>query len=175
MITIDGSQGEGGGQILRTALALSLVTGEPFRIEHIRAARKTPGLLRQHLTAVEAAARISEAKTQGAEIESASLCEVFTGFGARNVPSRHVVGAVIGQVREYLASTAPVDPYLADQLMIPLALAGVGRYRAVNASLHARTNQDVIAQFLPGRIKIDPCDSGGAVFHLEGDRVGSGH
>jgi RNA 3'-terminal phosphate cyclase (ATP) len=55
MITIDGSQGEGGGQILRTALALSLVTGQAFRIEHIRAGRKKPGLLRQHLTAVEAA------------------------------------------------------------------------------------------------------------------------
>src|SRR5580765_6409304 len=53
MITIDGSQGEGGGQILRTSLALSLVTGQPFRMERIRARRQKPGLLRQHLTAVE--------------------------------------------------------------------------------------------------------------------------
>ena len=52
MITIDGSQGEGGGQILRTSLALSLVTGQPFRLEQIRAGRQKPGLLRQHLTAV---------------------------------------------------------------------------------------------------------------------------
>ena len=55
MIRIDGSAGEGGGQILRTALSLSLVTGKPFRIENIRAGRKNPGLLRQHLTAVSAA------------------------------------------------------------------------------------------------------------------------
>ena len=55
MITIDGSEGEGGGQILRTSLALSLVTGQPFRMERIRAKRQKPGLLRQHLTAVEAA------------------------------------------------------------------------------------------------------------------------
>ena len=55
MITIDGSEGEGGGQILRTSLALSLVTGQPFRVQHIRAKRQKPGLLRQHLTAVEAA------------------------------------------------------------------------------------------------------------------------
>src|SRR5579859_2781806 len=55
MITIDGSKGEGGGQILRTSLALSLVTGQPFRMERIRAKRQKPGLLRQHLTAVEAA------------------------------------------------------------------------------------------------------------------------
>jgi len=52
MITIDGSQGEGGGQILRTSLALSLVTGQPFRLQQIRAGRQKPGLLRQHLTAV---------------------------------------------------------------------------------------------------------------------------
>ena len=58
MITIDGSMGEGGGQILRSALGLALVTGTPFRIENIRAKRKKPGLMRQHLTCVQAAARI---------------------------------------------------------------------------------------------------------------------
>ncbi len=51
-VMIDGSEGEGGGQLLRTALSLSLVTGRPFRIERIRARRRKPGLLRQHLTAV---------------------------------------------------------------------------------------------------------------------------
>src|ERR1051326_1528225 len=50
MLVIDGSFGEGGGQILRTALSLSLVTGTPIRIEKIRAGRSRPGLLRQHLT-----------------------------------------------------------------------------------------------------------------------------
>jgi RNA 3'-terminal phosphate cyclase (ATP) len=72
-ITIDGSEGEGGGQILRTALALSLVTGRPFRIEAIRAARRKPGLLRQHLTAVHAAAEVSDARVSGAELGSRSL------------------------------------------------------------------------------------------------------
>jgi RNA 3'-terminal phosphate cyclase (ATP) len=73
MITIDGSFGEGGGQILRTALALALVTGQPFRIEKIRAGRKNPGLLRQHLTAVNAAAKIGQAETAGASIGSTHL------------------------------------------------------------------------------------------------------
>jgi RNA 3'-terminal phosphate cyclase (ATP) len=68
MLTIDGSQGEGGGQVLRSSLALSLVTGRPFAIENIRAGRKKPGLMRQHLTAVSAAAEVS-----GAEVEEAAL------------------------------------------------------------------------------------------------------
>ncbi|HEY7915083.1 MAG TPA: RNA 3'-terminal phosphate cyclase [Blastocatellia bacterium] len=73
MFTIDGSFGEGGGQVLRTALGLSLVTGKPFRIENIRAGRKTPGLLRQHLTAVNAAARVGCAEVSGAAIGSREL------------------------------------------------------------------------------------------------------
>ncbi|HEY8462256.1 MAG TPA: RNA 3'-terminal phosphate cyclase [Blastocatellia bacterium] len=73
MILIDGSFGEGGGQILRTALGLSLFTGQPFRIEKIRAGRRNPGLLRQHLAAVKAAANIGQAEAQGANIGSTQL------------------------------------------------------------------------------------------------------
>lgn len=73
MIVIDGRQGEGGGQILRSALALSILTQKPFRIMKIRAGRKKPGLMRQHLTAVRAAAQISGAEVRGAEIASQEL------------------------------------------------------------------------------------------------------
>ncbi|MGQ9590295.1 MAG: RNA 3'-terminal phosphate cyclase [Planctomycetota bacterium] len=72
-VAIDGSAGEGGGQILRSALALSLLTGRPFRIEKIRAGRRKPGLLRQHLTAVEAAAAVGGARVEGAAIGSSEL------------------------------------------------------------------------------------------------------
>lgn len=72
-IDIDGSEGEGGGQILRTALGLSLVTGRPFRIRGIRSRRSRPGLLRQHLTAVRAAAEIGCAEVRGAELGSTEL------------------------------------------------------------------------------------------------------
>ena len=81
MIALDGSQGEGGGQILRSALALSLVTGTPFRIDNIRAGRPRPGLMRQHLTAVEAAAAVGGAETSGAAIGSRSL--TFEPAGVR--------------------------------------------------------------------------------------------
>ena len=73
LITIDGSYGEGGGQVLRTALTLSMVTGIPFEIKKIRANRSKPGLLRQHLTAVNAATQISQAQTKGAELGAQSL------------------------------------------------------------------------------------------------------
>lgn len=331
MITIDGSLGEGGGQVLRTALGLSLVTGQAFRIENIRAKRRKPGLLRQHLTAVEAATAVGSASVDGAqlgstrlmfkpgsvrageytfavgtagsatlvfqtvlpalmladgpsalrleggthnpmappfdflqkaflpilnrmgptvsaelerpgfypagggrfqvsiqpveklqpiellsrgevtakrarvmvahlppdigdrqarmlrnklnwpddsirivsaknsagpgnavmvEIESESVCEVFTGFGERDVPSGKVIGGVIDQVREYLAGDAPVGEHLADQLMIAFALAGGGSYRAGKASLHARTNAEVIAKFVGPKIRIEGAETG---------------
>lgn len=73
MIEIDGANGEGGGQVLRSALALSLVTGTPFRIVNIRAGRKRPGLMRQHLTAVQAAATVGQAHVKGADIGARDL------------------------------------------------------------------------------------------------------
>ncbi len=74
LLTIDGAQGEGGGQILRSSLALSLVTGRPFEIKNIRANRSRPGLRRQHLTAASAAAEVGQADMQGAELGSPHLC-----------------------------------------------------------------------------------------------------
>ncbi len=73
MLTIDGSYGEGGGQILRSSLALSMLTRTPIRIENIRANRRKPGLKRQHLAAVRAAAAVSAAEVVGDEIESREL------------------------------------------------------------------------------------------------------
>ncbi len=73
MLQIDGASGEGGGQVLRSSLALSMVTGQPFRIRGIRANRARPGLLRQHLTAVQAAAAISSAEVTGDAMRSEEL------------------------------------------------------------------------------------------------------
>ena len=73
MIEIDASQGEGGGQILRTSLALSMCTGQAVRLRHIRARRPRPGLMRQHLACVQAAQAVSGAQVQGAALESSTL------------------------------------------------------------------------------------------------------
>jgi len=108
MIVLDGAAGEGGGQILRSALTLALATGRPFRINRIRAGRERPGLLRQHLTAVQAAAAVCGAEVKGAELGSRRLefqpgsvcageyrCEIGSA-GSTTLVAQTLVPALIG-------------------------------------------------------------------------------
>jgi RNA 3'-terminal phosphate cyclase (ATP) len=322
-IELDGSNGEGGGQVLRSALALAMITQTPFRIERIRAKRSKPGLLRQHLTAVQAAATICGAKVEGAELGSTALSfepgpvragdyrfaigtagsaglvlqtvlpalwfadgtstvsvsggthnkaappgdflakvwqpllarmgidqdiklerhgfypagggmlaarvapvdqlkrielvdrgarrtvqatalvasvpggvarreidrvaaqlvcddrrvqelpashgpgnvllievehdhvtELFSGFGERGLSAEAVADGAATEARHYLESDAAVGEHLADQLLLPMALAGGGVFTAVTASSHLRTNIEVIEKFLPVEIAV---------------------
>ena len=86
------------------------------------------------------------------EVASEHITEVFSGFGQRGVASERVATKTAQEVRDYL--TAPGAPavgeHLADQLLIPLALAGGGAFSTVTPSRHTRTNAEVIARFLPG-------------------------
>ena len=79
VIEIDGSEGEGGGQIIRTAVALSAVTGKPFKVVKIRSNRPRPGLMAQHLASIQAVARLCQAKVEGGIIGSTEV--VFTPKG----------------------------------------------------------------------------------------------
>jgi RNA 3'-terminal phosphate cyclase (ATP) len=327
MITIDGSAGEGGGQVLRTALSLAMVTGKPFAIERIRAKRLRAGLLRQHLTCVLAAEKICGATVTGAELGSTAVTfvpgaikggayqfaigtagsttlvfqtilpallradepsqillsggthnpfaptfdyldrvfcpllwrmgagvslslrkpgffpagggvweakiapsqlvplvieeagkrvsqrvradvsvlpfaiaerevataltllkwpdecgqartvkadghgnvvmvevahehvtEMFTGFGETRVSAEEVAARVVDEVRDYLAVGAPVGPHLADQLLLPMALAGGGAFVTGELTEHARTNMDVIGRYLPVAFGVEQLD-----------------
>lgn len=122
MITLDGSQGEGGGQILRSALALSLVTGQPFRITHIRAGRPKPGLMRQHLACVEASARLSGARSEGAHLGSTEL--VFQ-------PGRVAPGAY-----EFKIGSAGSTLLLLQTILPPLLRAGGPSEVALEGGTH---------------------------------------
>jgi RNA 3'-terminal phosphate cyclase (ATP) len=324
LIRIDGRLGEGGGQILRSSLSLSLVTGKAFRIENIRAGREKPGLLRQHLAAVLAAAEVSGGEVEGAEpgssgltfrpgpvrpgdyrfsvgtagsatlvfqtvlpalmlasgpssveveggthnmaappydflsrtfvplvnrmgpnvrlrfgrygfypagggrfsaeiepasaltplhlgergeitsrrviavvanlqrhiaerevstassllgwddephlieatrqsagpgnvamieIGSSEVTALFTAFGRIGVSAEMVARSAAAEAREYMASKAVACEHLADQLLLPMALAGTGSFTAVRVSEHARTNMEVIGRFLPIRFE----------------------
>jgi RNA 3'-terminal phosphate cyclase (ATP) len=84
-VTLDGSRGEGGGQILRTALTLSLITGRPFQIVRIRANRDKPGLRPQHLAAVKAAVELGHAEVVGAAVGSRELTFRPRPFEARDL------------------------------------------------------------------------------------------
>lgn len=108
MLVVDGSMGEGGGQILRTTLALSLVTGRAARIENIRAARPKPGLLRQHLAAVRAAEAI------GAEIEGAAI-------GAREIVVRP--GEIRSGEHRIAIGSAGSTSLVAQTILPPLLVA----------------------------------------------------
>ncbi len=329
MIEIDGSAGEGGGQILRSSLSLAVCTGQPFRIANIRANREKPGLMRQHLTAVKAAAEICAGEAEGAELGSRALTfrpgklaagdysfaigtagsctlvlqtvlpplltaaagsrvritggthnrasppfdflarsflrllasmgakvelqlssygffprgggeiraqiepatrlarlsltqrgafvqgsaeayvaavplhvaqreleliggalgwtqeqlfvrglpndagpgnavtitlqhehvtEVFTGFGEKGVRAETVAEVAAREAREYLAAGAPVGAYLADQLLLPMALAGGGEFLATAATPHLASNAAVIERFMARRVSIEPHD-----------------
>jgi len=122
MILIDGSQGEGGGQILRSALTLSLLTGKSFRIENIRAGRKKPGLLRQHLTAVEAATRISKAEIAGAEIGSREL--TFTP------------GEILPGEYHFAVGTAGSATLVLQTILLPLATASAPSHLILEGGTH---------------------------------------
>lgn len=329
MLEIDGSQGEGGGQILRTSLGLSLLTGTAFRIYSIRAKRSNPGLQRQHLAAVRSAAELGKADVKGAalgsreivfrpgkvepggytfsvgsagsatlvlqtvlpalltatgpatltleggthnpwappfdflekaflpilnrmgpavvatcerrgfypagggrivvsvrpapklapidllergqlravratavvislpahiaerelraveerlgrvlpkvvvdreargpgniltiEVESDHVTEVFTGFGKKGVPAEKVAGDAAQEAQAYLDRGAPVGEHLADQLLIPWALAGAGSFVASSVSRHASTNLEVIRLFLGTKFRVEGTDDG---------------
>ena len=331
VVTLDGSMGEGGGQILRSSLTLSLITGRPLRIDRIRAGRPRPGLRRQHLAAVTAAAEVGGAEVWGAalgstrlsfapgrtrsgdyyfsigtagsttlvvetilpalltadassrltveggthnpqappfeflarsflpvlrqlgmcavvelrrpgffpagggllevtveplrspkpldllergeirscraralvaslpekigqrelrrvhdelgwskdslevievrnsrgpgnvlslEIESDALTEVFTGFGRRGKRAEAVADEVIEEAKAYLASPAPVGPHLADQLLLPMALAGGGRFRTSTLTRHTSTNMEVLRSFLDLEVRASEEDDG---------------
>ncbi|NDJ36394.1 MAG: RNA 3'-phosphate cyclase [Chloroflexi bacterium] len=131
MIHIDGSQGEGGGQILRTALALSVVTGQPFHMDRIRANRRKPGLAPQHLAGVIAAARICGADVQGAGLRTQALA--FTPGGTVQ-PGRYVLD--IGE----LAGTPSAGSVtmLLQTVLLPLALAGGPSELVLRGGTHVR-------------------------------------
>ena len=179
MLTIDGSGGEGGGQIFRTSLTLSLVTGTPFRIDRIRAGRAKPGLMRQHLTALEAAAAVGEADVDGAAVGAQEI--VFRPKRLRPGNYRFAVGTagsaglvlqtillplVIARARSSLTleggthnPAAPPFEFLAEAFL-PLL-------RRMGADVDARLER---AGFYPaggGRMTIDVTDRGSlASLHL---------
>lgn len=169
---IDGTRGEGGGQLLRGALALSVATGHSFRIDDIRRSRSRPGLMRQHLTAVQAAAAICKARVDGAEIGSTSL--VFEPGPVRPGDYTFAVGTagssvlVLQAIVPALARLAvpsrvtvsggthnplaPTFEFLRDSLAPQLAAIGwTVQYTLIRHGFYPAGGGQIVAAFAPAR------------------------
>ena len=122
MLEIDGSLGEGGGQVLRTALSLSCITGSPFRIVNIRKFRPKPGLRRQHLVSVLAAACIARAKVLGDDLGSTEL--IFSP------------GKVTSGEYAFSIDTAGATPLVLQTLIAPLLFTAGQSSLSVSGGTH---------------------------------------
>jgi len=116
MIVINGSYGEGGGQVLRTSLTLAALLGETMRIENIRARRRKPGLQAQHLTGVWAIAQICDAELEGADLGSLTLT-----FKPRSSPRAGEYSFDVAKARK--GGSAGATSLVFQTLFLPLALA----------------------------------------------------
>ncbi len=123
-LTIDGSLGEGGGQVLRSSLSLALMTGRSFTMTNIRQRRAKPGLMPQHLKAVEAAGAVGMARVQGALLGSQDL--VFEPTGIRPGEFHFDIG------------TAGSSSLVLQTLLPPLSLARASSRVTVIGGTHVR-------------------------------------
>ena len=89
------------------------------------------------------------------EIVRETLTEIFTAFGARGLPAEKVARRAVEETKKYLAAQVPVGEHLADQLLLPMALAGEGSFLTLPLTLHTQTNIEVLKQFLEIDIHIE--------------------
>lgn len=122
MIFIDGSAGEGGGQILRTALTLSMMTGKPAHVANIRPGRSKPAIQRQHLAAVNAAQSICSARVEGAQVNSREI--------------RFIPGKITGGTYEFSIGSAGSATLVLQTILLPLAFARVSSRISVTGGTH---------------------------------------
>jgi len=128
-IVLDGSHGEGGGQILRTALTAAVLLGRPVRVENIRAGRRKPGLAAQHLTAVRAAAEITDARVEGDVLGSGTL-----RFAPRTRPRAGEYQFDVGAARP--GGSAGATTLVLQTILLPLALADGGSTVSIRGGTH---------------------------------------
>lgn len=129
MLTIDGAYGEGGGQIVRTALTLATILTRPVCLENIRMRRKNPGLAAQHLTAVRAAAMICDADVSGDKLGSTQLT-----FAPQSAPVAGLYAFDVAEAR--MGGSAGAATLVLQTILLPLALAGDSSEVVIKGGTH---------------------------------------
>ena len=141
------------GEILRRS-ARAVVSRLPLEIaqREVKTIQRRMSLAEDRVTA-ETVDSPGPGNCVTVEIQSREITEVFTGFGQKGVPAKKVAAGVVAQAQRYLAAGIPVGEHLADQLLIPIALAGGGSFRTLAPSPHTETNIDVLRRFLDVEIR----------------------
>lgn len=129
ILVIDGSYGEGGGQVLRTTLSLSALLGRAVRLVNIRAGRPRPGLQAQHLTGVRAVARICNAEVDGAKLGSQELT-----FIPRTAPQAGTYTFDVAEARQ--GGSAGAASLVFQTVLLPLALADGQSHLTIRGGTH---------------------------------------
>jgi RNA 3'-terminal phosphate cyclase (ATP) len=145
LLTLDGSHGEGGGQILRTALSLSAITARHFRLFNIRARRANPGLMPQHLSAARAAATICGGVMSGDQLGSAEL-----DFAPGHVPKSGTYAFDVAEIAG--RGSAGSTTLILQTLLIPLGLAGGGATLILRGGTHVEWSppfDHIVNSYLP--------------------------
>jgi RNA 3'-terminal phosphate cyclase (ATP) len=102
------------------------------------------------------------------EVQSEHITEILTGFAQLGVRAETVADGAIKMAKNYLATDVPVGEYLADQLLLPLALAGKGELTTLAPSRHTLTNIDVIDKFIPVSITVTQLRGEAWVIRVQG-------
>jgi RNA 3'-terminal phosphate cyclase (ATP) len=150
---------------LRSIVAKVVISGIPISV----AQRELKVVTRRLPEAAHALHEIKRAIGPGnaliIRVESEHIVETFTAFGERGVSAEHVAEQVCDEVQAYLKSKVAVGPYLADQLLLPMALAGSGSFTTSAPTAHLRSNAALIEKFLP--VQIDYAESTPGVWNVE--------
>lgn len=152
------------GRILaRRATAILAHLPRHIGERELRQVRRRLGWPRKGLRVEEIEGSASPGNVLVLEVASEALTETFVGFGRPGVRAEQVAGKAADEARRYLDSQVPVGEHLADQLLLPLALAGSGAFATLPLSRHATTQIELIGRFLEVPIAVEEPDSGRAV------------
>ena len=157
------------GKVLRRS-ARAIVANLPRTIakRELAVIRDKMGLADRSLTLIEVTNSSGLGNVVFIEVTSDKITELFTGFGEKGVRAEQVAAGVVKEAKEYIKAKVPAGKNLADQLLIPVALAGKGRLITLPLTDHAKTNIEVIKKFVDLDVDIREINTGAVEINLRG-------